>query len=171
MAALPSGTTLAAVHRGRLPLDEGSDALRGVGRDPAAQAQPADKLAVVDREPPEGRFRHARPAAVIGDVAQQSFAHELAFFGGKHNKGGAPGSTTIVPMLRVGSTMGSRLWRKATFASTEGSGVGRGNWVGSCPRPELSRAPHVFSRLARFHKFGSIVDSREGETLPSIVRV
>ena len=33
-----------------------------------------DQLAVVDRQPPEGGFRHAGAAAEFGDVAQERFA-------------------------------------------------------------------------------------------------
>ena len=61
-------------HAVRLAGDEGAHAVHGVGGDAAAEAQPADELAVVHRETPERRFGHAGAAAVLGDVAQQRFA-------------------------------------------------------------------------------------------------
>src|SRR5262249_54178394 len=64
----------AAPTRARLVvLDERLHALDRVERDAAAEAQAADQLAVVDREPAEGRLRHADAPAVAGDLAQQGF--------------------------------------------------------------------------------------------------
>src|SRR5439155_12916965 len=40
-----------------------------------AEAQPANELTVVDGVAAKGAFRHPGPAAIFGDVAQQSFAH------------------------------------------------------------------------------------------------
>ena len=55
--------------------DKGPYALDRVGRDPAAEAQPPDELAVIDGEAPKRRFRDAGTATIFGDVAQQRFAH------------------------------------------------------------------------------------------------
>jgi hypothetical protein len=58
------------------PGDKGAHPVLGVGRHPPAQPQPVDQLAVVDREAAKRRFRHPGLAAIVGDVAQQRFAHE-----------------------------------------------------------------------------------------------
>ena len=65
-----------SVHgRLRLARDEGAHAVHRVGGDASAKPQPVDQLAVVHRQPPERRFRHTGAAAVLGDVAQERFAH------------------------------------------------------------------------------------------------
>jgi len=50
---------------------EAVDAIERVGGDAPAIAQPRGKLAVVDRAPPEGRFREPALAAVIRDFLKE----------------------------------------------------------------------------------------------------
>jgi hypothetical protein len=64
-----------AVHRaGAFAIDEGAHAADRVSGDAPAEAEPADQLAVVHRQPPKGGLCHAGAAAEFGDVAQERFA-------------------------------------------------------------------------------------------------
>ena len=60
-------------HLGALLHHEGTHPLQGLGLDPRSVAQPRNELAVVDREPAEGRFRHLQPAAERGDRVEEAF--------------------------------------------------------------------------------------------------
>ena len=56
-----------------LPADVGqigAHLVEGAGGDPGAVAQPRHQLAVVDHEPPEGRFRGLGLAAIIPDFTE-----------------------------------------------------------------------------------------------------
>src|SRR4029450_10667533 len=58
-------------RRGAVRGDEGADAVKRVGGDAAAVAQPGGELAVIDRAPAEGRLGEAGVPAIVGNFLQQ----------------------------------------------------------------------------------------------------
>ncbi len=73
-----------AARRGRR--DIGLDAIERIDGDALALAQPLHQLAVIDRPPPEGRFRHVRAAAELRDVGLRIWSFFIA-------RGGPAGGT------------------------------------------------------------------------------
>ena len=69
----------------RLVRDEGVHAIHRIGGDATTEAQAADQLAVVHRQPPECGLRHPGTAAELGYVAQERFAQRTTsgYFPGK----------------------------------------------------------------------------------------
>src|SRR5581483_11733130 len=96
-----------AVAGGRVrPGHEGAHPLGRLGGDPAAEAQPADQLAVVDGKPPERRLGHADGAAILGDVVEQRAAHPSAPSRRGRQKGGGV-SNGFLPTSGVGKNCGT----------------------------------------------------------------
>src|SRR5215471_10416870 len=70
-SAIPAGAAGAAADLAAVLGHERADAVERIGGDAPAVAQPARKLAVVDRAPAEGRLGKPGLAAIVGNFLQQ----------------------------------------------------------------------------------------------------